>query len=135
MWYSAIRRGRVAVLGTVLAMATTACIGPFEGCDDIGGFGIEVTVLDSVSGQPPPAGTTALLTLREGTYTEYAQGAVTVGNGRLIMAAAFERPGTYNVEVTSQNYRPWTATGVRVTQGGSCDQVSTVKLTARMQRI
>lgn len=58
-----------------------------------------------------------------------------MGNGRLIVAGALERPGTYNVEVTSLNYRPWTATGVRVTESGSCDAVSTVKLTARMQRI
>jgi hypothetical protein len=116
-----------------LGLGTTGCIGPFEPCDDVGNFGIQVTVVDSVTGRPPPIGTTAFLILREGTYIETAQASLQISNGTLVVAAALERPGTYSLEVRVLGYQNWTISGVRVSEEGRCDNVKTVKLTARMQ--
>lgn len=116
-----------------LGLTTSACIGPFEPCDDVGNFGIQVTVIDSVTGRPPPVGSTAFLVLTEGTYSETAQASLQIANGVLVVAGALERPGTYSIEVRMARYQNWTASGVRVSEEGRCDNVKTVKLTARMQ--
>jgi hypothetical protein len=118
-----------------LGLTTSACIGPFEPCDDVGNFGIQVTVIDSVTGRPPPIGSTAFLILTEGTYTETAQASLQIANGVLVVVGALERPGTYSLEVRMTGYKNWTTTGVRVSEEGRCDNVKTVKLTARMQAI
>lgn len=130
---SAARRLVRATLTTAAALvglATTACIGPFESCDDIGNFGVQVTVVDSVTGRAPLG--LAVLVLTEGAYTESAQASLQVSNGMLIVAGAHERPGTYSLRVTVPGYQAWTTSGVRVTESGRCDNVETVKLTARL---
>jgi len=118
-----------------LGLGTSACIGPFEPCDDVGNFGIQVTVVDSATGRAPPLGSVALMILKDGTYTETAQGSLQISSGVLIVAGAFERTGTYSLEIQMTGYQTWTTTGVRVTESGRCDNVDTVKLTARMQAI
>lgn len=133
---SALRR--LAVVAAIIGAATlglSACIGPFEPCDDIGNFGIKVTVIDSATGRTPPLGLTALLILTEGTYTETAQASVQIANTPLVVAGALERPGTYALEVRLTGYQNWTTTGVHVQEEGRCDNVKTVNLTARMQTI
>jgi hypothetical protein len=89
--------------------------------------------MDSLTGRPPLG--LAVLVVTEGTYTESAQASLQVSNGTLIIAAAHERPGTYSLRVTMTGYQAWTASGVRVSESGRCDNVDTVKLTARLQPI
>jgi hypothetical protein len=123
-------RPLLTTAATLVGLATTACIGPFESCDDVGNFGVQVTVVDSLTGRAPLG--LAVLVLTEGTYTESAQASLQVSNGRLIVAGAHERPGTYSLRVTVPGYQPWTTSGVRVTESGRCDNVETVELTARL---
>ena len=130
---SAPRRLVVAAAAAVFAFGATACIGPFESCDDVGNFGIQITVVDSVTGKAPVG--TALLVLTEGEYTEAAQATLQVSNGILVVAGAHERPGTYSLRITVPGYQPWTASGVRVSESGRCDNVETVKLTARLRPV
>ena len=73
--------------------------------------------------------------LTEGEYTEAAQSTLQVSNGTLIVAGAHERPGTYSLRITVAGYQPWTASGVRVSESGRCDEVETVKLTARLRPV
>lgn len=132
---SVVRRlVRITAATAAIGLGATACIGPFESCDDVGNFGIQVTVVDSTTGRAP-VGVTALLVATEGTYSESAQGTLQVSNGVLIVVAAHERPGTYTLRVTMTGYREWTRSDVRVTESGRCDNVETVKLTARLQQI
>ncbi len=126
---------RLATLATAAAITigTTACIGPFESCEGVGNFGVQITVVDSVTGKAPVG--TAVLILTEGEYTESAQATLQVSNGTLIVAGAHERPGTYSLRITVAGYQPWTASGVRVSESGRCDEVETVKLTARLRPV
>lgn len=125
---------RLVVLAAT-SLGLSACIGPFEPCDDVGNFGIKVTVVDSLTGRTPQLGLTAVLILRDGTYTETAQASTQIGNTPLVVAGALERPGTYSLEVQMTGYNNWTRTGVRVQEEGRCDHVKTVNVTARMQAI
>lgn len=125
---------RLAVIAAA-SLSLSACIGPFEPCDDVGNFGVKVTVVDSASGLTPKLGTSAFLILTEGAYTETAQASVQIANSPLVLAGALERPGTYALEVRMTGYLTWTTTGVRVQEEGRCDNVKTVNVTARMQAI
>lgn len=130
---SVSRRLATLAATAALVIGTTACIGPFESCEGVGNFGVQITVVDSVTGKAPVG--TALLILTEGEYSESAQGTLQVSNGNLIVAGAHERPGTYSLRITMAGYQPWTASGVRVSESGRCDEVETVKLTARLRPV
>jgi hypothetical protein len=134
---SPIRRALIAASfgAGSLGLITVACIGPFEPCDDVGNFGIKVTVIDSITGLTPALGSTAFLTLTEGTYSETSQASVQIANTPLVVAGALERAGTYSLEVRMTGHLNWTTTGVRVSEEGRCDNVKTVSVTARMQKI
>ena len=127
------RRLATLAAAAAITIGTTACIGPFESCEGVGNFGVQITVVDSVTGKAPVG--TAVLILTEGEYTEAAQATLQVSNGTLIVAGAHERPGTYSLRLTVAGYQPWTASGVRVSESGRCDEVETVKLTARLRPV
>ncbi len=116
-------------LGAAL-LGAGACIGPFESCDAVGKYGIEITVLDSLSGKSPVGA--AVLTVRDGDFQESSGAALLVSGGTLIIAGALDRPGTYDVVLRMAPYQDWTKNAVRVTASGRCDEVDTVKLTARL---
>ena len=130
---SVSRRLATFAAAAAITMGPTACIGPFESCEGVGNFGVQITVVDSVTGKAPVG--TAVLILTEGEYTEAAQATLQVSNGTLIVAGAHERPGTYSLRLTVAGYQPWTASGVRVSESGRCDEVDTVKLTARLRPV
>jgi hypothetical protein len=130
---SVSRRLATLAAAASITIGTTACIGPFESCEGVGNFGVQITVVDSVTGRAPVG--TAVLILTEGEYTESAQATLQVSNGTLIVAGAHERPGTYSLRITVAGYQPWTASGVRVSESGRCDEVDTVKLTARLRPV
>lgn len=72
--------------------------------------------------------------VRDGAYVDSLSPYESVGlepSGLYSRAAAYERPGTYSVEVTHPNYQTWTAAGVRVIPG-PCN-VQTRRVHARME--
>jgi hypothetical protein len=95
-------------------------------------FGLIVTVVDSLTNAPPASATliarTAAAVDSVGPHSPLptGQGAV------LVLSAAPERPGTYDLTVRAAGYRDWTRTGVRVT-ADEC-HVRRVELTARLQK-
>ena len=95
--------------------------------------GIEVRVLDARTGGPPAGGAT--LIAREGAYADTARiPRLPDAEGRnphVVIGAAHERAGTYEVEIHSPGYRPWRIGDVAVREG-VC-HVATVGLTAYLE--
>ena len=119
-------RATVTAAAALVGLATTACIGPFESCDDVGNFGVQVTVVDSLTGRPPLG--LAVLVVTEGTYSESAQASLQVlfsqirryeaslpeakgwspndrARGRIVMEASghSEKPGPASEELFIRN--------------------------------
>ncbi len=82
--------------------------------------GINVEVVNNRTGEPPGRGAT--LVVRDGEYTDTATLTEPLsvragGPGHVHLSAAFERPGTYELDVRSPGYRPWRVGGVVVPPG------------------
>jgi len=95
-------------------------------------FGLNVAVVDSLTNAPPPSAT---LIARSAAYVDSVgpQSPTTLVTGVfLVLSAAPERAGTYDVTVRSPGYHEWTRTGVRVT-AEEC-HVRPVALNARLQK-
>jgi hypothetical protein len=97
-------------------------------------FGLNVTVVDSVTSAPPAS---AVLIARTGAVVDSVgpatpQQLVLNGPPVLLLGAAGERPGTYDLTVRAPGYRDWTRNGVRVT-ADEC-HVRGIAVTARLQR-
>jgi hypothetical protein len=89
-----------------------------------------VYVKDSVSNAGVASG--ASLVVREGSFED----SIAVPNARpdlndLVVGAAAERTGTYQVTVSKPGYATWVQTGIRVTR--NVCHVNTVSLTALLQ--
>jgi hypothetical protein len=97
-------------------------------------FGLQVTVIDSITSAPPSSAT---LIARSAAYVDsvgpQAPLSPVVDGVVLVLSAASERSGTYDLTVRAPGYRDWTRTGVRVTQEDQC-HVRTVALTARLRK-
>ncbi|MYB05748.1 MAG: hypothetical protein F4Y24_05275 [Gemmatimonadetes bacterium] len=98
---------------------------PIVVCTDQLVYGIEVTVRDSTTGELLTSDPTGVLT--DGVYRETMEA---IGPGSLWGAP--ERPGTYDIEITAQGYRPWNRQGVEVVMDRDGCHVETVELEARM---
>lgn len=107
------------------------CVGPFAPCSEAGKFGLYVTVVDSTTGGPPTSRPTLIIV--DGTFADTVVGLPPGERPVSVIPAAGERPGTYSLAVTAAGYRRWTRDGVRVREGGRCDDIQTVRLTARLQ--
>ena len=97
---------------------------------------IRVQVLDSITLRPAAGGASGWV--REGTYRDSLKvigwtGPAMADSTAIEMAAAFERPGTYVVEITRSGYENWRREGVRADEG-ICG-VETVELTARLRPV
>lgn len=94
-------------------------------------YGLNVQVQDSLTGAWIAAGAT--LIAREGTFVDSVTApANRPHEDKFPLQAAGERPGTYDLLVRREGYRPWSRSGVRV-RGGKC-HVERVNLIARLQR-
>jgi hypothetical protein len=96
--------------------------------------GLAVTVVDSLTGEPPAS---ALLIAREGSFIDSVGPRSPYQPGIdeppvLVLTAAAERPGTYDLSVRAQGYRDWTRASVSVT-ADEC-HVFVTEVTARLQR-
>lgn len=75
-------------------------------CTTVFVYGLEITVTDATTSQPVTSGIT--VTATDGAYSEELELSNTTWIG------AGERPGTYAISVTSQQYTPATLTAVAV---------------------
>ena len=93
---------------------------------------IQISVTDSLTGVA--AGITSLsISARQGSVRDSLfYPVVPAGTGVLSQGLAYERPGTWDVRVTADGYRPWAALGVVVTN--DLCHVITVPISARLQR-
>lgn len=122
-------RGSI-VLTLVLVLSGVACSSPtYYACTADVVPAIVVTIRDSVSGNPLASLATA--TAREGAYADVLVPYTSNGSGLLSRSGAFERPGTYAVEVVVPGYSTWTAVGIRVDK--LVCHVNTQALVARLR--
>ena len=119
--------GAVALGACDRASAPTACTPNLE-------FGLRVTVVDALTNAPPASATliarTAMATDSVGPVSPFqpvSPGVV------LVLSAALEREGTYDLTVRSPGYRDWVRTGVRVEMEANSCHVRTVSITARLE--
>jgi hypothetical protein len=97
-------------------------------------YGLNVTVVDSITGAPPAS---AVLIAQSGAARDSVGPATPQPFGLngapvLVLNAAGERAGTYDLTVRAPGYGAWTRTSVRVT-ADRC-HVRGVAVTARLQR-
>lgn len=97
-------------------------------CTDEARPGIRVTIVDAATGSPVEGDVTVIAT--EGSYTDTVN--LPAADGPRMALLAFERAGTYRVEVQGPGYAAWLAPPVRVTED-DC-HVRTVDLTARLEK-
>lgn len=125
-------------VGTLLlsvAVTLTACdddrVTVLFACDDIGGptAGIAIRPVDARTGALI-TNVPISVTVRDGSYTESLTR--TLQNDQLLIGAAYNRIGTYRVDITAPGFQPFTRTGLRVQHNGCA--VVTVLVTAELQR-
>lgn len=119
----------------ILGLVVTSCdlSDPDVECTDNIVWGLNVTVLDSLTGTPAASG--ARLIARDGTFADTTSdpvGHVNPDSGTLL--AAEERPGVYRVTVEKDGFLTWERTGVVVIMDDDDCHVVPVHLVARLRR-
>ena len=113
------------------ALTTTGCNPPTLACIALARYGVNVTVVDSVTSMPPVVA--VRIVARDGAYADSAS--MNPGTVDPTFGLAAERPGMYTVTVDASGYRPWERDGISVTRKStSCHELQTVSLTAKLQR-
>lgn len=113
-----------------ISLFAAACSSPEQICPLVGVFGLNVAVVDSLSGAPAGAGATLLsydLTLG-GQRIDSVVGVA----DEAPLQGAFERAGQYTVVVRQSGYRDWVRSPVAV-KGDACG-VQPTRLTARLAK-
>ena len=123
--------GRTAgLLILVVALFAAGCEDPLDrGCTLILKVSLQVTVTDSISGQPVSAGVTASMT--EGSFTAPLK---VGGLPNTFIYGDSYRLGTYVVRVSAPGYRDWQKTGVRIELDKERCHPVFVQLNAKLQR-
>jgi hypothetical protein len=120
----------IPVLAAMLAVGCGRSIEDPLACTDIYLYGLEVSVVDSLTGAVPASAT---MVVRSGDYVETRFG-LRPPPGQspiaLRIGAAGERAGVYDITVRATGYTDWTKNGVVVAHDG-CHPIP-VELTARM---
>ena len=118
--------GQLLVAALVL-LPISGCKNLSADCTSIGRFGLSVIVRDIRTGQAPAVGST--LFVRDGAYQEQFPAPGTPAGQSSDFGAANNRPGTYDLRVTTSGYSDWIRTGVKV-DADACGHPKTVSLTA-----
>ncbi|HUQ20098.1 MAG TPA: hypothetical protein VM099_10845 [Gemmatimonadaceae bacterium] len=120
----------------VAAALLQSCTSPFDGtiCTDQFVYGLNVTVLDSITLSPPAKAT---LLARSGAFADSVgpRAPFPLSNGgppMLILSTAGERAGVYDITVKAPGYRDWTKNAVTVT--ADVCHVNPVPVTAKLQQ-
>jgi hypothetical protein len=124
-----------SLFGGVLAAAALACApGPPSAATPPGVVctmqavaGLNIAVRDSVTNAPAADGARAVA--RNGSQEEVLEAMAGATPG-LTLIGAWERPGTYTIEITKPGYRTWVRSGVTVAKD-EC-HVQPVRLDARL---
>lgn len=126
-----IGRGRWSrlVACAILAAGCRAPEEPWFACTTEAKAAINVMVVDSLTGKSA-AFTGLWLRVRDGSYVDSTAMSFTDSQGQVLMAAAYERKGTYAVTVHADGYRDWSKLNVVV--GADRCHVIPVQLTARL---
>ena len=122
---------RVVVVFSIAlgALAMGSCSNP-TACAGLGAYGLEITVVDSLTGAPAAADA-SLLTydlLRGGVRVDSVAGQ----SDSDVLRGADDRQGQYSVVVRKAGYRDWSKADVTV--HGGCPSIETVRFTARLAR-
>jgi len=80
-------------------------------CPAIFVYGLNVTVVDSITGAPTGSGATVVA--RDGAYTDSSTRAAN-GSAAAPFALAGERSGTYSLTVRKSGYTDWLKSGIQV---------------------
>lgn len=118
----------IAMIGLLSAApCIVSCSFP---CAGVGAYGLEISVVDSLTNAPAATGATLL------TY-DLEHGGVRIDSvvGRTdgdILRGADDRDGRYSVFVRKAGYRDWSKADVTVHDG--CPAIETVRFTARLAR-
>lgn len=101
------------------------------GCDNFSSPAIFALPLDSLTGQAifDPV-VTGIAT--DGTYADTTKTGVETAAPEL--AFAWDRPGTYRLEVTAPGYAPWSLDSIIVRRQGRCDVLQTYLVNVRLQQ-
>ena len=116
-----------------LAAALGGCepFGP-SACPAIAYPAFEISVVDSVTGQPA-AGGAAGIVWRGGTVVDSLRTMPVHPDSLPRIMSAWAGTGTYTVTISKPGYRDWVAADVRVRRsGGQCSRILTVELEARL---
>ena len=96
--------------------------------------GIAIEIRDDITDEP--LAENAIVVVTDGAYSETLMVTAYEGSGSssaYLVAGAYERAGTYDVNVTLEGYTDWSRSDVEV-MSGLC-HVETVRLTARLVKI
>ncbi len=124
---TSVFRLTAAALLPLLPLLTSACQNLSADCTSIGRFGLSVSVRDVRTGLPPSVG--SMLTVRDGAYVETHPTPQSPQGESGDFGAANNRPGTYDLELTTPGYRSWTQSKV-VVAADACGHPKTVFVTA-----
>lgn len=93
---------------------------------------VSLTVMDSLTGLGGPM-SALTITIRDGVARDSVfVSTLAAGIAPFSLGLAYERKGTYQLDVTAAGYAPWSRAGVSVT--GDLCHVTTVVVTARLVR-
>ena len=113
-------------------LAILACRGPTDDCAGVGVDGIQLAVIDSLTGSNLSSAATVTVTQLSPPY-ESRTGLL--GSSPSPLGVAADRPGSYAVSVAATGYVTWTSTIEVRPDGGRCSQTITTNVTARLVRI
>jgi len=119
--YNSASRGLLADSVTVSVVCTTEARP-----------GIQISVTDSLTGVAAGIASLSISARLGNVRDSLFYPVVPAGTGVLSQGLAYERPGTWDVRVTADGYRPWASLGVLVTN--DLCHVITVPISARLQR-
>lgn len=119
-----------AALCIMAAVVGTSCSDILGGCETYTSPAIFALPLDSVSGA---AIFTPIVTgiATEGTYADTTKTGDETAPPEL--AFAWDRPGTYRLQVTAPGYAPWVLDSIVVPRQGSCNVLQTFLVNVRLQ--
>ena len=120
----------ITVLATAIVVAGCEGITFGRDCTAILVPAINVTVIDSITGESRERGSTVLA--RDGSFVDSRVVPDDSTLAPFSIQLAHERAGTYVVTVSHAGYREWTASNVRVRDEGC--HVATANLVARLVR-
>ncbi len=104
-------------------------------CVDVGSAALALSVEDSVSGARFPF-TGIVAIARDGTFADSAKASTTSSSitGASELALAFNRVGTYDVEVRADGYATWRKMGIAVKAEPTCQHTITQAVRVRLVR-